>query len=160
MKIALMLGKMSLGPRPSVDLANFRTTPGMTGTDVGFVRIGEELEKMGHAVERCYPDKPPNGKYDAAIAVNEPDLLRGVDAHVKCVAYWLNDMSFCRAGFDRHVDLFFSPSDAHMEMMRSRPGWRRVEVSQQNPNGVELHSFDPSKWRVVELGCDPERYDE
>lgn len=158
MRIALLLGKMSLGARESVDLANFRTTPGMTGTDTGFVRIGEELEAMGHTVERCYPSKPPQGKYDAAIAINEPDLLRGVDAHVRACATWLNDLSFCRAGFDRHCDLFFSPSAAHIEMMRTRPGWQRVEVSQANPNGVERYKFDASKWHAIELGCDPDRY--
>lgn len=158
MKLALLLGKMSLGSRPSVDLANFRGTPGMTGTDTGFVRIGEELERMGHTVERSYPDKPPSGHYDAAIAVNEPDLLRGVDATVRTCAFWLNDVTFCRAGFDRHCDLFFSPSESHREQMLTRKTWQRVEVSQQNPNGVEMYKPDPDKWIAVELGCDPERY--
>lgn len=158
MRIALLLGKMSLGSRQSVDLATWRATPGMTGTDTGFVRIGEELERTGHTVVRCYPMAPPTGKYDAALAVNEPDCLRGVDASVRACAFWLNDVSFCRAGFDRHCDLFFSPSEAHIEMMRTRPGWRRVEVSPQNPNGVERYRVAPEKWHAVELGCDPERH--
>lgn len=158
MRIALMLGKMSLGARPAVDLASFRTTPGMTGTDTGFVRIGECLEAMGHDVTRLYPGNDTAGKYDAAIAVNEPDLLRTVDADVRACSYWLNDASFCRAGFDRYCDLFFSPSRAHLEMFRTKQAWRRVEVSQQNPKGVELYQFKPEKWRAIELGCDPERY--
>lgn len=158
MRIALQIGKMSLGARPSVDIPNFRTTPGMTGTDTGFVRIGEELEKMGHAVTRMYGTAGSPEQFDAAIAVNEPDLLRGVNAHVRTCAFWLNDLSFCRAGFDRHCDLFFSPSAAHIEMMRTRPGWQRVEVSQANPNGVERYKFDAEKWHPVELGCDPDRY--
>ncbi len=149
---------MSLGQRTSVDLAAFRKTPGMTGTDLGFVRIGEELEAMGHEVTRLYPGTPAAGQFDAAIAVNEPDLLRTVNAHVRACAFWLNDVSFCRAGFDRYCDLFFSPSDAHMEMVRTRPGWQRVEVSPANPNGVERYRFDSSKWRAIELGCDPDRY--
>ena len=169
MKIAVLFGHMSMGPRANFDFTAVRTAPGLTGTDLGFTRISEELQAMGHDVEIIVPSeqtswqgKPirrePSGHYDAAIAINEPDLLRGVDATVRTCAYWLNDMSFNRAGFDRYCDLFFSPSQAHLEMVRDVPGWKRVEVSQQNPNGVELYKFDASKWRVCELGCDPERY--
>lgn len=157
MRIALLIGPMSLGSRESVDIANFRTTPGMTGTDLGFVRIGECLEEMGHEVTRIYPGQP-GGKFDAAIAINEPDLLRNVDADVRTCAYWLNDMSFNRAGFHRHVDLFFSPSESHRQQVLTRPNWRRVEVSPQNPRGVELYQPEPDKWVAVELGCDPDRY--
>lgn len=169
MKIAVLFGPMSMGPRQSFDFTAVRTTPGLTGTDLGFTRISEELQKLGHEVEIIAPSeqtswqgktirREPQGHYDAALAINEPDLLRGVDATVRTCAYWLNDMSFNRAGFDRHCDLFFSPSQAHLDMVRTKPGWKRVEVSQQNPNGVELYKFDPSKWLPVELGCDPDRY--
>lgn len=162
MKLALLLGKMSLGSRQSVDLATWRTTPGMTGTDTGFVRIGEELERMGHDVLRYYPSSAdgstPCGHFDAALAFNEPDLLRGVIADVSVCVQYLNDWSYARAGFDRHVDLFFAASEAHVEMFRTRPGWQRVEVTQQNPNGVERYKFDPAKWHAVELGCDPDNY--
>ena len=176
MKLAILFGPMSMGPRANFDFTAVRTAPGLTGTDLGFTRISEELYRMGHTVDLIVPSeqhaylagdpvgdgmdvlREPSGHYDAAIAINEPDLLRGVDATVRTCAYWLNDMSFNRAGFDRYCDLFFSPSQAHLEMVRDVPGWKRVEVSQQNPNGVELYKFDASKWRVCELGCDPERY--
>ncbi len=169
MKICLLLGPMSLGPRTDYPFASWRQTPGLTGTDQGFIRIGECLAAAGHSVEYIVPSSATEhagckvvpratGHYDAALAVNEPDLLRYIDADIRACAMWLNDVSFCRVGFNRSVDLFFSPSNAHREQFRTRPAWRRVEVTQQNPNGIEQYEFEPDKWRVVHLGCDPDRF--
>ncbi len=169
MRLCLLFGPMSMNGRSSYDFTTVRTVPGHTGTDLTFTRVAEELQALGHDVELIVPSeqtswrgktirREPKGHYDGAIAVNEPDLLRGVDATVRTAAMLLNDLSFCRAGFDRYVDLFFSPSQAHLDMVRTKPGWRRVEVSQQNPRGVEVYKFDPARWLPVHLGCDPDRY--
>lgn len=169
MRVAVLFGPMSMGSRQHFDFTKVRNTPGLTGSDLGFIRISAEMQALGHEVELIVPSeqtswqgkavrREPKGHYDAALAINEPDLVRSVDATVRTCAVWLNDLSYCRAGFDRYVDLFFSPSQAHLDMMRTKPGWRRVEVSQQNPRGVEVYKFDPERWLPVHLGCDPERY--
>ena len=171
MKIAVMFGPLCLSGRGgSLDLANPRQDPkGLTGSEIGFIRLAECMRDAGHTVELIVkspqteyggmPVRPePSGHYDAALAINEPDLLRGVDAPIRALACWLNDFSFARAGFDQHVDLYFSPSAEHMKQFSLHESWRRVEVTQQNPKGVELFTMRPEKWSAVHLGCDPERY--
>jgi glycosyltransferase involved in cell wall biosynthesis len=174
MRIAVLFGPLCLSQRKTIDFAVARTDPrGMSGSDYGFLRIAECLRDMGHDVTvrvasaeagttwegiKVVPPGTQLDGFDAAIATNEPDELRtvGPGAFRVCAA-WLNDFSFCKEGFERHVDLFCSPSAAHLAQFMTNPAWHRVEVTAEHPNGKATYKPDPSKWAAVQLGCDPEK---
>jgi glycosyltransferase involved in cell wall biosynthesis len=153
-KLAVILGAFSIGTRP-LDLAHPFTSPrGLTGTDLCFVRTCQELEKLGHEVwaytvftnaggwPRLLPvEKVPgiDASFDAAISINEPNLLMGIGAKQRIVWQMLNDFSFVNPGFDAHVDHYFGVCDEHTR-----------HVARQCPN--------PGKWSTLGLGCDPELY--
>jgi glycosyltransferase involved in cell wall biosynthesis len=175
MRIEVLFGRWSLSFRGSLDFESLWQDPrGLTGSELGCVRIAEWLATLGHDVTlhtvsaqvgkefgglkiRSIDD--PIEPCDAVISINEPDLLRAAPAGAfRVCAFWINDVSFAKVGFDEHVDLFCSPSSPHLGQMLSNPAWHRVEVGPEHPNGKETYSPDPTKWTVVPLGCDPERF--
>jgi glycosyltransferase involved in cell wall biosynthesis len=106
-----------------------------TGSEVGWRRITEGLQALGH--EAFALEKHVNiGGLDATVSINEPDVLRGASGLRVCM-FWLNEFSFCKEGFDDHVDLYCSPSEAHRQ--KAIGDWGA-------PN--------PDKWVVNKLGCD------
>lgn len=181
MRIAILFGQFSLTFRGDLDLTDpFNDQRGLSGSELGTIRIAECLAEMGHDVElfTVTPGVEQFGKVrcrdlneveahpdvaivhtDVAIAVNEPDLLRRPKAKLKVWEMWLNDVTFCRAGFDRYVDLVVSPSEAHRQQVLTNPAWRRVETSREHPDGKEQWTPDPEKCVAIELGCDPELYE-
>lgn len=183
MRIAVMFGPMCLSFRKSFDFDTLRTDPrGLTGSEIGFVRIAQCLRDLGHEVT-IYTQATQSKwdgmlirplealqsdhlwAFDAAVAINEPDLLRGfIDddkTHkvIRVCEAWLNDWTFCRPKFEDHVDLFVSPSKGHLEQVLTNPEWRVVGVNKETPKGAATYVPDPNKWRTIELGCDPERYE-
>jgi hypothetical protein len=161
MKIAVILGAFSIGTRP-LDFSQLWTSPrGLTGTDLCFVRTCQELERLGHEVWaytmygnaggpewqsatmrlRHVTQQPPHldGPFDAAISINEPNLLIGCKAKQRIVWQMLNDFSFVREGYDEHVDHYFG-------------------VCAQHTAHVALQCPRPEKWSTLGLGCDPENY--
>lgn len=174
MNLALAFGPLCLSFKGSLDLANHRADPrGLTGSEIGFVRIAQEFKARGHAVDLYtraeqsewegmpvrHWDEMPKREYDAVIAINEPDLLRGARAKLRVCSFWLNDVTFCQHGFEQHVDLFVSPSWSHRERALTDPEWRDVNVTPSTPRGTYTYEPDPSKWIAIGLGCDPKRYE-
>ncbi len=174
MRISLLFGPMCLAFRGSFDFTCLRTDPrGMTGSELGFIRIAEELQAAGHHVslhtvaeQTEYNGMPvrkltdPIEPCDVVLAINEPDLLRKAPTGaIRLCAFWLNDTSFCKVGFDERADLFLSPSEPHLEQVMTNLEWRQVERTQEFPTGRGTFVPDASKWVVLPLGCDPERYD-
>lgn len=186
MRIALLFAPMLLAFRKSIDFANYRTDPrGCTGSEIGFLRIAEELVRMGHDVQlhtitsdtswngcavHQWPGKfkddgtfeaegnPQITDCDVVVSINTPDDLRGCTGFRVCM-FWLNEVSFCRVGFEANVDLWCSPSQPHLDQILTNPEWRKVEVKWDFPAGLSHYVPDPAKWCVIPLGCDPERYD-
>jgi len=173
-KIAVLFGGLCLAFRKTMDFGSLWSDPrGLTGSELGAVRIAEELAALGHEVVlrtvsndkewhgvKIEPIDSPMGEFDAVIAINEPDLLRGVPAtSFRVCMYWLNQTTHNRVGFHEWVDLFCSPSAAHAEELFNNPEWRKVETGPEFPDGKALYEPEPDKWTVVELGCDPWRYD-
>lgn len=166
MKIAVILGAYSIGKRP-LDFwyDNIWTClRGLTGTDLSTVMISKELSKLGHDVSlftvHAQADNKPSewegvklynfidrhtvidSSFDAVISINEPDALRGVNETPLRVCWqFLNDFSYCQAGYDDFVDVFLSPCEMHME-----------HVKKLSPK--------PEKWSVLPLGCDPSWYED
>ena len=173
LRIALLFGPLCLSFRGSFDFTALRSDPrGLTGSELGFTRIAQELHALGHTVDlftvseqtewdgmRVRPwGESGQDEYDAAIAINEPDLLRGVKARLRVCESWLNDWTFAQKDFDKHVDLFVSPSESHRQRALTDPDWRHVNVTPNTPRGTFMFAPDPNKWLAIELGCDPERY--
>ncbi len=130
MRIAVTYGPMCLLRSAKETWADPRT-----GSEIGWRRIVEGLRERGHQVEQNVWND-----FDCVIAINEPDSLRGINARLRICMFWLNEFSFCKEGFDEHVDAYFSPSDAHL-------------AQAVGPWGAPV----PGKWRVNRLGCDVPR---
>ena len=142
MRIAVTYGPMCLQRSPEETWHDPRT-----GSEVGWRRIVEGL-RAWHDV-----DSPPYRRfpYDWAISINEPDALRQFErsylpapntpelaAPRRICMFWLNEFSFCKEGFDDHVDVYCSPSEAHRQ--KAITDWGAPK---------------PDKWTVIPLGCDP-----
>ena len=166
MRILVLFGPLCLSFRKEIDFSVLRTdTRGLTGSALGFVRIAQELKALGHEVDLSVVSPQTEfegmrigaaqGRYDLAVAINEPDELRGIDASFRVCMTWLNDWTFCKVGFSEFVDLYCSPSAAHMEKFRTDPKWHRVQTDPSHPDGHETFVFDEAKWCAIELGCDP-----
>jgi hypothetical protein len=144
-KIATILGAFSVGARP-LDIATAYTSPrGLTGTELGFLRVTEELRQLGHEVVTFMGDREPRGEwtqYDALLGWNEPNLFRGIHGPRRVVFQMLNDWSFIRDGFDQWVDRYVGVCEQHVDYVSKH----------------ESHPTPRSKWSVVPLGCDPHLY--
>lgn len=172
MRIALIFGKMCLAFRGELSPGSaYDDARGLTGSEYGCLRIAEELAALGHSIclhttsnDQSWDgiaikplDESPDA--DVILAINEPDLLRPAPAGSKRLLWCcLNDFSYAKVGFEEHVDLFLSPSQAHMDQFMTNPAWHRVEVGPEHPSGRAQFSPDPAKWAVMPLGCDPERF--
>lgn len=98
----------------------------------------EGLRARGHDVQRSAPGDITKLPIDVAVSINEPDTLRQVPGKpLRICMFWLNGFSFCKEGFDEHVDLYFSPSEAHRQ--KAIGDWGAPK---------------PDKWGVNYLGCD------
>ncbi len=143
MKIALVLGSFSIGTRP-LDFEHLYDSPrGLTGTDLCFIRLGEELRKLGNEVEMIHNVNRLNidESFDAVISINEPNLLIGISPKIKRILYMmLNDFSFVQPGFNEWTDLYIGVCQQHSDY-----------VEKQYPE-------TKGKWATVPLGCDPELY--
>jgi glycosyltransferase involved in cell wall biosynthesis len=132
MRIAVTYGPMCLMRSPEETWNDPRT-----GSEVGWRRIVEELRELGHDVSATPRDY--HASVDVAVSINEPDSLRVFpNAKLRVCMFWLNEFSFCKEGFDDHVDLYLSPSEAHRQKAIGEWGAPR-----------------PEKWRVTYLGCSP-----
>ena len=132
MRIAVTFGPMCWLRSPEETWSDPRT-----GSEIGWRRIVEGLRALGHTVSRPTGGNSDADHVDVEITINEPDTLRGSAAPLRICMFWLNDFSFCKEGFDDHVDLYFSPSEAHRQKAIGDWGAPR-----------------PEKWSVNYLGCD------
>ncbi len=159
MRIAFPYGPWATGPRP-FDFTRLLDDPrGLTGSEVSCFNMAKELARRHdvhlyatlintpdpfewngihlHKYDQWAADR---GKYDAALAWNEPEQLRDVPATTaRIVNQQLNDFSYCKPGFGDHIDVFTSPSQPHMEHMIAHWGFA-------------------DKWVVLPNGCDPDAY--
>ncbi len=141
MRIAVTFGPMCL----QRDAESTYDDP-RTGSEVGWVRITEELTKLGHQVvinptgQRHY--EMARDLFDVVIAINEPDVLRDWRSKLRICSFWLNEFSFCKEGFDEHTDVYCSPSEAHRQ--KALHDWGNKTTA--------------SKWITIPLGCDPGSY--
>lgn len=166
MKIAVILGPMSIGSRPLDFWYNniFESSRGATGTDIAFCMISKELQKLGHDIHmftiHAQPDHKPDvwegcklynfmdvykiidDSFDSIISLNEPDVFRGINSNAIRICYqFLNDFTYCQFGFDNYVDHWVGVCEAHKNYLLSQP---------VAPNA--------NKWSIIPLGVDPNWY--
>ena len=172
MKIALLYGRWCLSFRGSLDFEGYRDDPrGLTGSEYGFIRCAEELARLGHEVHIYSVGAGAQAplhmhsiddaheidvSFDAAVSFNEPELLRDCKAKLRACQLWLNSFEYNKLGFDEHIDLWFSPSEAHRQMVLGQP--HAVEVIHSGPRGY--YRAKPEQWVTIPLGCDPQNYPE
>jgi glycosyltransferase involved in cell wall biosynthesis len=167
MRVAILYSPWCLSFRKTLDLDTWRTDPrGLSGSELCAVRLYQELIEAGHDVwlysngQGCLPwDSRGDQSFDLAISINFPDELREVKAKVRICYQLVNGIEYCRAGVERHVDLWLSPSEAHRQKWLTDPEWHRVEISSAEPNGKATYQPSQEAIQVVPLGCDPERYE-
>jgi glycosyltransferase involved in cell wall biosynthesis len=133
MRIAVTYGPMCL-QRSAVETWN----DPRTGSEVGWRRIADGLKAVGHDATAHIGSYPQGSRVDCVIAINEPDRLREfTHAKLRVCMFWLNRFEFCQEGFDKHVDIYCSPSQAHLDQVLGAWG-----------------AQNPEKWVVNQLGCD------
>jgi len=163
--IGVLFGGSCLQFRGDMAMENILDDPrGLTGSEYGAIRVAQELgaelftavseptEALGMKVTPIA--QAADAHKDVWVAINEPDLLRGVTGGFRVCNFWLNGFTHCKAGFEKHVDLFVSPSPPHLRKVME--DWRDVEVYPDGPRGH--YEADPYKWMSILLGCDPERF--
>jgi len=171
MKFGLTYGPMCLTHRGTLEFAGHRQDPrGLTGSEIGFVRICQELVALGHDVTaftqsheteyeglKIRPLEARNeSEFDVALSINEPETLREMRAKVKGCEQWLNSFDYCAADVGSLVDVWISPSEAHRDFMLGS-----AHDTKMNGTGGTGTPFQPlaESWVAIPLGCDPERYD-
>lgn len=179
MKIAMLYGPFCLGGdgRATFHVRDMWTSArGLTGSELSYVRMCQELVRRGHEVTAFsfFKDSPLPESFDGVRIAPFNDFgvaaSRGWDAvcswneawpleaapqsSVRLVNLQINSFTHCRPGFERFVDVFTSPSESHRQMILSKP----------HPVGTDHlipgHTYvaDPSRWKVLTNGCDPDHY--
>lgn len=143
---------------------------GLTGSELSFLKVAKGMADRGHEV-RIFTQKSgspdvwegiPVHDYeergshevDAALSWNESEPLRQVSPlSVKAVSWQLNKFDHCTPDSDDFVDFWMSPSECHRTKMLSG-------LSIGSVYGFEDQTYrpDPSLWKVVPHGCEPDRY--
>lgn len=166
MKLAILLGAMSVGSRPLDFWYNniFESSRGATGTDIALCMLSKELCKLGHDVHIFTVHAQPHNKpddwegcklynfidrhtviddsFDAMVSLNEPDVFRGVNSKALRICYqFLNDFTYCQPDFDTFVD-----------------HWVGVCESHKNYLSTQARAPSIDKWSVIPLGVDPTWY--
>lgn len=183
MKVGFVYGPFCLGGSEAArrssgfDFSNiWSDSRGLTGSELSFFRISQELARRGHDVHLFTLGRGPlpseweglsvhdfdtllstvDGTWDAVCSWNEAEVFRGMNPDpLRVCNLQINDFVHCRPFFHDIVDVFTSPSGSHRQMVLSREAWP-VHLRHGDPGYV--YKPDPSRWAVLTNGCDPDRY--
>lgn len=159
MKIEFVYGPFSSNSK-KFDFKNlYNNQSGLTGSEFSCVKFAEAMVKRGHDVSLYIPlledvaewngvklfdlSKFYNARIppDVFYSWNEPDILRYTpSSSLRMVNQQLNDFMYCESNFDNFVDIYTSPSAAHLEY-----------ISKFTPN--------KNKWNVIHNCIDPNMFD-
>lgn len=146
MKLAIFFGPFCLGNGSNgFDFGRLYSDPrGLSGSEIGFFRVGQELASLGHHVT-LYTFPKPGGSvppelspgvslrhydartevtrengFDAAVSWNESEPLLAVGEGVlRVVSLQINSLVSSTRAIES-VDLWLSPSESHRRMMLTR----------------------------------------
>jgi glycosyltransferase involved in cell wall biosynthesis len=164
MKIAVILGNLSVSARPLNFKKLFESDRGLTGTDLSAVMICKELALLNNDVSfftlftddgvvdtwenvKVYDVSKKNeiidNSFDAVISINDPnDLIELNTNAIRLCWQFLNDFGYCQPNFDEYVNIWLGVSEQHIEYLKSQ------------------NNTTHSKWQLVPLGCDPSIYED
>lgn len=178
MKIGLIYGSFCLGSEANgFNFDNLWDDPrGLTGSELSFIRIAQELSARGNEVHIFTIPKPGSdlrfgrvlvhsldslrahgGAWDALCSWNEANVFfQAPSAKLRLVNLQINSVGHCLPGFDDMVDVWLSPSAAHRERML-RDEHLYGEMLPHSERGM-FRWKDGGKWEVLTNGCDPGLY--
>jgi glycosyltransferase involved in cell wall biosynthesis/predicted protein tyrosine phosphatase len=175
MKIAFVYGTMCLGGRPYNFHDLYGDPRGMTGSEVGVIVFASEMARRGHDV-RFYVDNPNADSYegvrvrplpflekemgdlDVLYSWSMPDYLRMAPPGVlRMNNQQLNDFTYCAWDYDKFVDVYTSPSQAHLEQMSRLTGSREKWVVLHNGVFPDDYRFDRKVPGRVIYASSPDR---
>ncbi len=169
MKIGFVCGLYCLGGEHNgFDFDNlWDDSRGLTGSELSLIQFARELSKRGHSVSIFTSSKCGYGEWegilikqlgdlnhldrswDCICSWNEADVLKPVHASIlKLVNLQINDLSQYSPGYNEHVDVWVSPSDAHRVRM----------ISMDHVYKGYTYKPNPEEWEVLHNGCDPGCY--
>ena len=187
MRIAILAGPWCLGDgKNGLDWQHlFSDRRGLSGSELGYIRMAQELGKLGHEVAIYTIGKPcehipenPIGygirvlswfdrasfTGDVVVSWNELDSLECYrDRHdlFRVLSLQINTLVTQHPDIDSYCDAFLSPSAAHRAMILGDPWVERPRVHMVGPWRQERpYTPIPERWHVVPDGCDPEVYRE
>ncbi len=188
MKIAFAYGPFCLGASAGGGVSNpfnfddmWGDPRGMTGSEISFFRIAQEVQKRGHDVHvftfgrgpvpasweglhvhefpTLYEIASNPSAFDAVCSWNEAEVLRdlpdGPDGPLRVCNLQINDFVHCRPGFGKIVDVWTSPSESHRQMVLSKEA-HPIHLRQGDPPYAYVPI--PDRWAVLTNGCDPHIY--
>lgn len=160
MKVAFLFSPYTC-PRP-LDFNNiWSDSRGLSGSDLGIIRVCQQFVKMGHDVSlfTVFNGNQPSSfdeiklfkyeqkniliddNYDCIISWSCPDDLKDLPNNkLRVCCDMLNGFSYCAPGFDNYVDLWTACSVPHLA------------------HQLSFNMTDANKWKILPLGCDPEVY--
>lgn len=167
MKIGMIYGRFCSGGQNAFDVAGLYRVKGLTGSESFFFNTARGLASIGHDVQvfadvtEEFPDGTPvldganvfkldsAGKWssDICLAWNEPDLCRFVpQTNLKIVMQQLNDFRFCGPDYDRFVDVYAFPSEAHRKFMVEDS---KLDITKTVvlPNSINLEFYEGEEKR-------------
>lgn len=176
MKFGLAYGSFCIGdPKNALNFSDlWSSSRGLTGSELSYIRIAQELKKLGHDITLftvINPNDPSheldgiqvkslneihqNERFDAFCSWNETSPLINVHHNVlRLVNLQINSIDQCHSNFDDCVDVWLSPSNSHRERMLR-------DSHEYYENGVKkLYRWnDGRKWDVLTNGVDLDIYD-
>ncbi len=160
MKVGFLFGNYSVGHNP-LDFYNlWKSSRGLSGSDLSVIRVMMEWVKLGYDVSffSCYTGPQPKvwegiklynfedrykiiqKDWDAIISWSEFDALRGCPVGpIRVCCDQLNTFSYCAPNWNETADIITSPSQGHLD-------YHRPEIP------------DISKWHILALGADQHVY--
>lgn len=148
---------------------------GLTGSELSYIRIAQELSNLGHDVTLFTIINPEfnrvlnydsieiknineinvNEHWDAFCSWNETTPLVNVcPSSLRMVNLQINSIDHCPPGFDDLVDIWLSPSSAHRERMLLDS---HLFYKDGFPSFFKFQNVD--KWEVLTNGCDVSSFD-
>ncbi len=170
MNLGVIYDSWGLQHRGAYMFNNIWTDPrGLSGSEVAFARIAQELEALGHKVTLYTAAQETNfgrmevrpesalhhraHEHNALISFNTPapfkGLARGPNRPRTVFIQYVNSFEYCHQDFWKDVDAFVSPSRKHREMI--------LGMEHQVDAGGS-YKPDPETWHIVPLACDADAY--
>ncbi len=173
MRFAFIYGPHFLTYR-RFDFQNVWDDPrGLTGSELSYLKVAKAMRSLGHEVHlytlfdgagpgvwedlsvHPYEELGKDGlQHDVAVSWHEANPLRLLDPSTfRIVSIQINSLHHCYPDADSYVDVWASPSRAHVKMMTESG------ISIGNQYGMATRYSPTARWEVIPHGCECESYD-